>query len=88
MCLQITPYNINHKNFTSSTKTKDEFFALSCTVLHVFFFLGGGDLTGTKLHDFVLGAPNQDGIKTSPFAVFCQDAIFFLVFGCATSKNT
>lgn len=28
------------------------------------------DLAGTKLQSFVLGAPYQDGIKTSPFAVF------------------
>ena len=50
------------------------------------FFLG--DLAGTKLQSFVLGAPYQDGIKTSPFAVFSQDAtVFLLVFGCATSKN-
>ena len=41
----------------------------------MFFFLG--DLAGTKMQGFVLGAPNQDGIKTSPFAVFSQDAIFY-----------
>ena len=35
-----------------------------------------------------VGAPNQDGIKTSPFAVFSRDAtVFLLVFECATSKN-
>ena len=58
-----------------------------CFFMHRTPFSFLGDLAGTKLKGFVLGAPNQDGIKTSPFAVLSQDAIFLLVFGCATSKN-
>ena len=83
--LQLTPYNINHKNFTSSRNDERWIF---CFFVHHTPYSFLGDLAGTKLQSFVLGAPYQDGIKTSPFAVFSQDAtVFLLVFGCATSKN-
>lgn len=72
--LQLTPYNINHKNFTSSRNDERWVF---CFFVHRTPCSFQGDLAGTKLQSFVLGAPNQDGIKTSPFAVFSQDAIFY-----------
>ena len=85
VCLQLTPRNINHKNFTSS---RNDERCICCFFVHRTPCSFLGDLAGTKLQSFVLGAPNQDGIKTSPFAVFSQDAtVFLLVFGCATSKN-
>lgn len=85
VCLQLTPHNINHKNFTSSRNDERCIF---CFFVHRTPGSFLGDLAGTKLQSFVLGAPYQDGIETSPFAVFSQDAtVFLLVFGCATSKN-
>lgn len=87
VCLQLTPHNINQKKkFTSSRNDERCIFCFFVHRSTPCSFLG--DLAGTKLQSFVLGAPYQDGIKTSPFAVFSQDAtVFLLVFGCATSKN-